>query len=144
VLVGFPGETEHHFEELEAFVRHSEFDRLGVFAYSPEQGTAAARLSNRVAKETAEERRHHILTLQADISRRKNEALIGSIQEALIEQVGPDGIVGRIAAQAPEVDGITYIHSRNPLSEGSIYTIRITEADVYDLTGHVIALSPRS
>ena len=139
LLIGFPGETERHFAEMKAFIREVEFDRLGVFTYSPEEGTAAARRNDRVSKDVMEYRRHCILSLQADISRRKNKSLVGTFQDVLIEQVGDEGIVGRIAGQAPEVDGITNVNSATPVNEGSIYPIRITGADAYDLTGEVIS-----
>ena len=139
LLVGFPGETKRHFAELEAFVREMAFDRLGVFAYSPEEGTAAAGRTDRVPEAVMEERRHRILSLQAGISHQKNKALVGSVQDVLVEHVGDDGAVGRVVGQAPDVDGITNIISSIPVTEGSMCTIRITGSDVYDLIGEVVS-----
>ncbi len=139
LLVGFPGEASQQFFELETFVREMEFDRLGVFTYSQEEGTAAERLAHRIPEGVLQERRHRILSLQAEISQRKNRALEGAIRRVLVENVSNEGAVGRTAGQAPEVDGVTHVHSRTPVIEGHIYTIRITGSDVYDLTGEVVS-----
>jgi len=139
LMVGFPGETDAQFQDLLAFVRQVEFDRLGVFAYSNEEGTAAGWLPHQVPHEIKEERRNVIMAAQAEISRKKNRKLVGTIQKVLLEQKERSGGSGRIASQAPEVDGITRVIFDGHLALGKVYPARITEAGSYDLKGIIIA-----
>lgn len=137
MMVGFPGETEAQFTELLDFVRQVRFDRLGVFTYSPEEGTSAARLLHQVPEKIKEERRKLIMKVQASISREKNQKLIGTMQNVLVEKHRKEGGVGRTAGQAPDVDGITRVTADAPLNLGRIYPVLITGAGVYDLKGTV-------
>lgn len=135
LMVGFPGETDAQFQDLLDFVQHVEFDRLGVFAYSNEEGTAAERLPHQIPYSIREERRNIIMAAQAEISREKNRKLVGTRQRALIEQIEGSEGSGRIASQAPEVDGITRVILDGDVALGKVYDVLITEAAVYDLKG---------
>jgi ribosomal protein S12 methylthiotransferase len=140
LIVGFPGETEEHFQHLLQFVERHEFDHVGVFTFSPEEGTAAYKLPNPVPQEVMEERRDAIMTLQQAISLRKNQAEIGKVVDVLIEQENPETgeLIGRSARFAPEVDGLVYVQGEARL--GAIVPVAITDADIYDLYGHVADL----
>jgi ribosomal protein S12 methylthiotransferase len=137
VMVGFPGETEAAFERLLGFVKEAEFDHLGAFVFSPEKGTTAGLMKDRVALAAAERRRSRIMRLQARISKKKNEARIGQVHQVLIESAGrgPEWTAtGRTVFMAPEVDGQVLI--RGPAEEvGRIVPVKITGASTYDLTG---------
>ena len=111
LIVGFPGESEADFAELLQFVEEAEFERLGVFKYSEEEGTAAARMPGKVSEQDKERRWQEVMDLQSTISRKKNEALIGSIQRVMIDEVDLDSdkATGRTQAHAPEVDGAVYV-----------------------------------
>ncbi|MGH7828119.1 MAG: 30S ribosomal protein S12 methylthiotransferase RimO [Candidatus Binatia bacterium] len=139
LIVGFPGETEGEFEELLDFVEEIEFERLGVFTYSDEQGTAAARWKNKLPGEEIERRWQELMELQSTISRKKNEALIGTVQRVMIDGVDLDSgkIIGRTQAHAPEVDGAVFLENLNGdmTQPGEIIDTRITGALDYDLTG---------
>jgi ribosomal protein S12 methylthiotransferase len=145
LIVGFPGETAADFEELLDFVEETEFERLGVFKYSDEQGTAAAGMAGKVSEEEKEYRWQEVMDLQAGISRRKNQALIGTRHQVMIEGVDSDSqqFYGRTQACAPEVDGIVYVRfpgddgDLSKLSPGDMVTARITEAQDYDLISEI-------
>ncbi|MFM7424268.1 MAG: 30S ribosomal protein S12 methylthiotransferase RimO [Elainella sp.] len=136
-IVGFPGETEAHFEHLQSFVQRHEFDHVGVFTFSPEEGTAAYSLPNPVPQQVMDQRRDALMTIQQPISLRKNQAEIGRVVDVLIEQENPETgeLVGRSARFAPEVDGLVYVQGAARL--GTIVPVEIRDADVYDLYGHV-------
>ena len=146
LIVGFPGETEADFEELLAFVEETQFERLGVFKYSAEEGTAAARITADILEEEKERRWQEVMDLQCEISRKKNEALIGSIQRVMIDDVDLESqnATGRTQAHAPEVDGAVYVKicgSRQgypPVNTGEMIDIKITGALDYDLIGEII------
>ncbi len=144
LIVGFPGETEADFAELLDFVEATQFDRLGVFKYSAEEGTAAARLAETVPEEEKERRWQEIMELQSSISRKKNEALIGSIQRVMIDEVdhGSERLSGRTQAHAPEVDGVVYVDGYDVIDEeadgprgGEMIDVKIHAALDYDLIG---------
>ena len=144
LIVGFPGETKKAFQELSDFVRDARFDHLGVFSYSPEEGTGAAKLAPRVGRKETERRREAILEEQAGISLAINRTLVGSRQEALIEGRSDDpdyDYVGRLRRQTPEIDGVTYIRGRS-LKPGDIVTVRVTDAAEYDLYAETVSFSP--
>ena len=135
LMVGFPGETENQFNELLDFVQEVKFDRLGVFTYSNEEGTSSFRLPDQVPEKIKEKRRQIIMSVQAEISREKNQELVGKVEKVLIEKKEKTKWSGRTAAQAPEVDGITYVSSDYDLKIGEFYNVLITQAGVYDLRG---------
>jgi ribosomal protein S12 methylthiotransferase len=139
LIVGFPGETEDEFRELLDFVEETEFERLGVFKYSDEEGTTAARLNHKIGADEIERRWQEVMDLQSVISRKKNEALIGTVQRVMIEGIDPDSgkTVGRTQAHAPEVDGVVFLEEASNASwePGELVDTKITGASDYDLMG---------
>jgi ribosomal protein S12 methylthiotransferase len=146
LMVGFPGETQTEFNELLDFVEQAEFDRLGVFKYSDQEGTAAAAFAKKISEEEMESRWQEIMDLQATISRRKNEALIGTTQQVMIDGVDLDTqqFYGRTQAHAPEVDGLVYVRVPTENGQASNYpsgemlNARITGAHDYDLMSEIV------
>ncbi len=140
LMVGFPGETEKGFQKLLDFVRETEFDRLGVFRYSREEGTPAATVKRQVPDQIKDQRYHKVMALQKQISQRKQQSLIGSRVSVLVEGPGKSARVlweGRTQGQAPEVDGITFL-TKGVARPGDIVETRITDATSYDLYGEII------
>lgn len=138
LIVGFPGETESHFQELLSFVREMEFERLGVFKYSPEEGTAASRFPNPVPEEVKEERRGILMELQQGISLKKHRGMVGKTLEAVVEGYARGGrsLGGRLQSQAPEIDGVVFL--RGEAKPGDWVQTRIVRALPYDLVGEII------
>jgi ribosomal protein S12 methylthiotransferase len=135
IIVGFPGETQKKFDRLLDFVRETKFDHLGVFTYSREEGTKAADFPSRISEKEKERRRDIIMNEQAAISHKINQGLIGGIQEVLLEGKSDRSdyaYVGRCRRQAPEIDGITYVKTKQA-KLGSIIQCKIIAADDYDL-----------
>jgi ribosomal protein S12 methylthiotransferase len=140
MMVGFPGETDDEFEELYNFVKISEFDHLGTFVYSPENGTPAARLKGIPEEGVSEKRRDAIMKLQADISYKKNSKIIGKVVPVLVEGVSPETellLCGRTIQMAPDVDSQVLINKGEGVP-GEIQKVRITEAHSYDIIGEII------
>jgi len=140
LMVGFPGETDEMFDQLCAFVKMAEFDHLGVFAFSPEKGTAAASLRPAVDRDVAENRLAEIMTLQAGISKKINQRKIGSLLPVLIEGSSPETdllLAGRTATMAPDVDTKVLINEGEGIV-GEIMPVEITEAHTYDLVGKIL------
>lgn len=140
LISGFPGETQELHDGLVDFVDECEFDRLGVFTYSPEEGTPAAEYEDQVDVELAAKWRDEIMELQQEISYEKNQQMIGSTQKVLIEGylVDDDVYVGRTYRDAPGVDGIVFVSAPYELISGSFVDVKITEANEYDLTGVIV------
>lgn len=136
-IVGFPGETEAHFEHLLQFVKRHEFDHVGVFTFSPEEETPAFAMPNQVPQAVMESRRDALMQVQQPISLQKNQACVGKVVNVLIEQENPmtGELIGRSERFAPEVDGLVSVQGEAAL--GSIMPVKITSADVYDLYGHI-------
>jgi ribosomal protein S12 methylthiotransferase len=136
-IVGFPGETQAHFEHLLQFVQRHEFDHVGVFTFSAEEGTPAYHLPNQLPPEIKKERRNILMELQQPISYKKNQREIGKLVDVLVEQENPQTgeLIGRSARFAPEVDGQVYVRGTARL--GTIVPVTIKEADTYDLYGIV-------
>jgi ribosomal protein S12 methylthiotransferase len=140
LMVGFPGETEKKFQKLLEFVRETQFDLLGVFRYSREEGTAAANMKGQVSERIKARRYHQIMRLQKQISLQRQKKQIGSRVEVLVERPGKSsGILweGRTQGQAPEVDGITFL-TKGSCRPGEIVDAQINEATSYDLYGEVL------
>ncbi|PKN62759.1 MAG: 30S ribosomal protein S12 methylthiotransferase RimO [Deltaproteobacteria bacterium HGW-Deltaproteobacteria-15] len=140
LIVGFPGETDEAFQELSDFVEQAVIDHLGVFVFSPEAGTPAARLGRRIEQEVMSERRERLMEIQSRISKRKNRALIGRILPVLVEGVSEETdllLTGRTNTMAPEVDGKVYIR-KGIGTVGRISRVLIREAHVYDLVGEIV------
>lgn len=143
-ITGFPGETEEDFKELLDFVKTVEFDRVGVFAYSDEEGTVAYNLPNKVERRTAERRRKQLMREQAKISLKKNLARIGQIVRVLFEGESQESELlwqGRMETQAPEIDGCVLINDApenfRP-SPGDFVNVEIADAHEYDLIGRIV------
>jgi ribosomal protein S12 methylthiotransferase len=136
-IVGFPGETDEQFEHLVQFVQRHEFDHVGVFTFSPEEGTPAYELPNQIPQAVMDARRDRLMQIQQPISLRRNQAEIGKVVDVLIEQENPETgeLVGRSARFSPEVDGLVYVQGQAKL--GTIVPVAIDAADVYDLYGHI-------
>ena len=133
--------TDSDFQELLAFTEAAEFDNVGVFTYSDEEGTAAFGLADRVAPRVKEARRRRLLALQKRISLRRNRRLVGRRVEVLVEGTHPDSdllLRGRLATQAPEIDGSVIIND-GTAETGSFVTCELTEAHAYDLVARIVA-----
>lgn len=138
-ITGYPGETETHFKELMRFIEWAQFDKLGVFPYSPEDGTVAARLNKRPRNSTALRRCETIMLAQRDISREINEKRIGSRMDIIVDRLAEDpdfNFEGRSRFDAPEVDGKVLLRNGS-LEPGSIITAKIIGASDYDLIAEV-------
>ncbi|MBW4613078.1 MAG: 30S ribosomal protein S12 methylthiotransferase RimO [Desmonostoc vinosum HA7617-LM4] len=137
-IVGFPGETQAHFEHLLKFVQRHEFDHVGVFTFSKEEETPAYKLPNQLPQEVMIERREQLMALQQPISYKKNQQEVGKIVDVLIEQENPESgeLIGRSGRFSPEVDGQVYVMGGAKL--GTIVPVAIAHADAYDLYGQVV------
>jgi len=137
-IVGFPGETEQAFQRLLSFVEREQFDHVGVFTYSREEGTAAHEMAAQVAERVKHRRRRTLMELQADIAARRNGALIGQELEVLVEGQLPGSVTrlrGRTPGQAPEIDGMVVL--RGEAHAGEFVRARISGARTYDLSGEI-------
>jgi len=138
LILGFPSETDKEFKELLDFIRDAEFERLGAFIYSREQGTAAYGFKGQVPRKIKQERFDAVMALQQEISAAVNARLLGKQMDVLIEEKQDGAYIGRSQADAPEVDGLVYVNSRRLLKEGEFVKVRITDTLEYDLVGEVI------
>lgn len=136
LIVGYPGETEEEFEDLYQFVKDVKFDRMGAFEYSREKGTYSDKLKGHLSEKVKRERRDRLMKLQQQISLENNEKYIGSTIKCIVEGYTDDGIVIlRSEHDAPEIDGVVYAKSNEPVVPGDIEEVKITRADEYDLFG---------
>ncbi|MGL5329397.1 MAG: 30S ribosomal protein S12 methylthiotransferase RimO [Peptostreptococcaceae bacterium] len=136
IITGFPGETEADFEELIEFAKIAKFDRLGAFAYSREEGTAADKLPNHIEQEIKEQRRDRLMMVQQEISQEINANKVGNVYEVLIEeQVEKNVYMGRTAGDAEEIDSIVYVKCKRQLHPGDFVMVEIKSALEYDLMG---------
>jgi len=143
-IVGFPGETEKEFEELCEFVREAQFDWMGAFSYSDQEGARAFDLEKKLSPREIERRRKHLMSMQRDISRKKKKALVGREFDILLEGESEESellLEGRTSMHAPEIDGKVFV---NELPEGmdpqpgEFYRCQITEAHDYDLVARIV------
>ncbi len=136
-IVGFPGETDQHFEHLQDFVIRHGFDHVGVFTFSPEEGTPAYSMTHAIPQSVMDARRAALMEAQQPISLKRNQGEIGHVVDVLIEQENPETgeLIGRSPRFAPDVDGLVYVQGNARL--GAIAPVLIRDADVYDLYGHV-------
>src|ERR1051326_3779338 len=144
-ITGFPGETENDFNELLTFVRNVEFDRMGVFTYSDEEGTPAFNLTHKVDPKIAKRRRDQLMKAQSKIAKRKHNAMIGQTVRAMFEGEANESELlwqGRLETQAPDIDGCVLINDA-PESfvpqPGQMVDVLITEAQEYDLVGRIVS-----
>lgn len=139
-IVGFPGETEEDFDVLCDFVSDIRFDRLGVFTYSQEEGTAAAKLPEQIDEEIKAKRKDIIMTMQHDISEQLTKSKVGQVMRVLIEGkiTGEDAYIARSYQDAPEVDGQVFVNYEGELISGDYVDVMITDANDYDLIGEIV------
>lgn len=140
VMVGFPGETEAEFKDLKALVEELEFEHLGCFTYSQEEGTVAGRMPDQIDDAVKERRQDEIMSLQKEISRRKLQRFVGQRIPVLVSGPSEESELvwqGRMSVQAPEVDGLVYLND-GPVRAGQIQEVEITDSYDYDLVGRVI------
>jgi ribosomal protein S12 methylthiotransferase len=152
VIVGFPGETEAAFENLLGFLRDIQFERLGAFTYSHEEGSAAFRYPDQVPELLKQERLSRLMQLQQEIAAEVNARFIGRTCDVVIDDAEPNEprpagdegrgesrqSLGRTSADCPEVDGLVFVKSETALSPGQFVPVRITDSYEYDLVGTVV------
>ena len=141
IIVGFPGETDDDFRELEEFVEKTKFDKLGTFMYSKEEGTPAARLPELIHGNTKKSRYNKIMSIQQKVSNENLKNKIGKNVEVLIEDISFDGkyLIGRTSQDVPEEDGIIYVENNNFESKvNSFVNVKVTEVKEYDLIGKIV------
>ena len=140
LIVGFPGETVDDFNNLLHFVEQTQFDRLGVFCYSKEEGTPAAEMPEQITERVKRERYRKLMRSQARLSFRRNRMLIGTIEQVIVEGYSEETellLKGRSSRQAPDIDGQVYITSGNA-NVGDIVSLKITDSSDYDLIGEML------
>ena len=140
LIVGFPGETDEDFEVLYHFVKEMRFDRLGVFTYSKEEGTPAAKFENQIDEKTKIKRRDAIMALQHGISQELTAEKVGKVMKVLIEGkiTDEDVYIGRTYQDAPDIDGEVFVEYEGELISGDFVDVRITGANDYDLIGEIV------
>lgn len=137
-IVGYPGETEEHFEHLCEFVRDMKFDRMGVFTYSREKGTPSYNMPNRVGARVAKQRYKKLMEIQQGISIERNKSFIGKTMPCIIECYADNGeIIARSQYDAPEIDGVVNIKTDKQVIPGDIEMVKIIDATEYDLIGKI-------
>ena len=137
-IVGYPGETEEHFEHLCNFVRDMKFDRMGVFTYSREKGTPSYKLPNRVPAKIAKQRYKKLMEIQQEISIARNKRFVGKTIPCIIECSSDEGeVIARTQYDAPEIDGVVNIRTDKMLIPGDIEMVKITGSTEYDLIGEI-------
>jgi ribosomal protein S12 methylthiotransferase len=137
-IVGYPGETAQHFKQLYEFIRQQRFERMGVFSFSAEEGTAAALLSPQISERTKQLRMNKLMALQQDISFSLNEAIIGKTMKVLVDRRENDYYIARTEFDSPEIDNEVLIPANKKLVIGNFYKVKITGAEAYDLYGEMI------
>jgi len=145
LIVGFPGEKKDHFEHLLKFLDRHKFDHVGVFIFSPEEGTAAFHLPNKVSPEVAEARKDNVISVQQNISKEKNQTYVGSKMKILVEQISDNNeLIGRSYNFAPEIDGTVILSFKEKIDLknyiGRFVEANISFADEYDLYGEAIKI----
>ena len=140
LITGFPGETKEAHEEMLEFVDKFEFDRLGAFTYSPEEGTPAASYDDQISEDVKKDYQLDIMELQEEISFEKNEQMVGRILEAFVEgKVADENVyIGRTYRDAPGVDGYIFIDTDKELMTGDMVNVKVTGAYEYDLIGELV------
>ena len=137
LIVGFPGETEEDFNELCSFLKDYKLDNVGVFTYSQEEGTAAAKLPNQIDEDVKIKRKETLMNIQRGIVRDLNKLKIGNIYDTIIDGSTGEYYIGRNYEMAPEIDGLIYVTKKKTLKKGDIIKVKITNVMEYDLVGDV-------
>lgn len=140
IITGFPGESDEEFNELAAFVEKMKFDKLGVFTYSPEEGTPAAEMDNQIDEELKEKRKDYIMELQKRISAEKCDEMTGTTVKVIVDGRIPEDNVycGRSYKDAPDIDGMVFFSSDYEIMSGDFADVKINEASDYDLIGEAV------
>lgn len=140
LITGFPGETKEQHDALMQFVDEMEFERLGVFTYSPEEGTRAADMPDQIDEDVKKQWQEEIMALQQEVSYDNNQKMIGKVLQVLIEGYlyQDDVYMGRSYREAPNVDGYIFVSAEEEIVSGEMVTVRITDANEYDLIGEVV------
>jgi ribosomal protein S12 methylthiotransferase len=136
-IVGYPGETAQQFTELYQFIKQQRFERMGVFNFSAEEGTAAALLAPQISERTKQSRLNKLMALQQEISFSLNEAMVGNSYKVLVDRKENDFYVARTEFDSPEIDNEVLIPAKKKLLIGEFYQVKITQAEAYDLYGEV-------
>lgn len=137
-IVGFPGETEAEFEDLLDFLEKAQLDRVGAFAYSPVEGAMANELPDPVPLDIQQERLGRLMQLQEEISGERLSEKIGRTIQVLVDEVDEEGAIARSSADAPEIDGLVYIHNGQALKTGELVMVRVTDSDEHDLWAETV------
>lgn len=137
-IVGFPGETEAEFEDLLDFLEKAQLDRVGAFAYSPVEGAMANDLPGPTPPDIQQERLGRLMQLQEEISGERLSKKIGRTIQVLVDEVDEEGAIARSSADAPEIDGLVYIHNSQALKTGELVMVRITDSDEHDLWAETV------
>ena len=140
IITGFPGESENEFRELADFVDKMKFDKLGVFTYSPEEGTPAADMANQIDEEIKQDRKNYIMELQKRISAEKCERMIGTTIKVIVDGKIPEDEIycGRSYKDSPDIDGMVFFNSDYEIMSGEFADVKISEASDYDLIGEAV------
>jgi ribosomal protein S12 methylthiotransferase len=136
-IVGFPGETEHDFEQLLAFLEDAQLDRVGCFTYSAVDGAKANALPGHIAHDVKEERKARFMAVQEKISAARLKRKVGSTLTVLVDATNAKGATARSAADAPEIDGVVHIKPSSTLKAGEFATVRVTRSDRHDLWAEI-------
>ena len=137
LIVGVPGETEEHFNELKEFLTDYKLENVGVFAYSQEEGTPAAKMDNQVEDDVKEQRKEILMQIQRKIVKEQNKLKIDNIYDTIIDGNNGEYYIGRNYEMSPEIDGIIFIKKNTNLKIGDIVKVKITDVMDYDLIGDV-------
>lgn len=137
LIVGFPGETEEDFNELLEFLKEYKLDKVGVFKYSQEEGTAAAKMKNQISEEIKDIREQQAMLTQKEVSEKINELKINNIYDILVEGNNGEYYYGRNYEMVPEIDGNVFFKSTKEINKGTIVSVKITDCTEYDLVGVV-------
>ena len=138
-IVGYPGETEEHFEHLKQFIKDMKFDRMGVFKYSREKGTPSYKMKNKVSVKLANSRYKELMEIQQEISTERNKKFIGKSIPCIIEAYSDTGdVIARTQYDAPEIDGVVNIKTESIVVPGDIEMVKIIDSNEYDLVGEIL------
>jgi ribosomal protein S12 methylthiotransferase len=137
-IVGFPGETEEDFEMLLEWLEEAQLDRVGCFRYENVAEADSDAIAGHVSEEVKEERWNRFMEVQQKISMKRLARKVGKTIEVMIDQIGPDGIIGRSHADAPEIDGVVHVTTQKRLLPGHMVKVKVTSSDAYDLHGETI------
>ena len=138
LIVGFPGETDEDFEELEKFLEDYKLENVGVFAYSQEEDTPAAKMDYQVDEEVKLQRQNRLMAVQRNLVKTQNKLKIGNIYDTIIDGNNGEYYIGRSYEMAPEIDGLIYIKKEKSLNLGDIVKVKIHDVMEYDLMGEVL------